>query len=31
MGVNSYYGLPVFVAIACALFSIFMALSRSKT
>jgi MFS family permease len=31
MGVNSYYGLPVFVAIACALFSIFMFFSRSRT
>jgi MFS family permease len=31
MGINSYYGLPVFVAIACAVFSIFMFFSRSKT
>jgi hypothetical protein len=31
MGLNPYYGLPVFVAIACALFSVFMSLSRSRT
>jgi MFS family permease len=31
MGINSYYGLPVFVAIACAIFSVFMFFSRSKT
>jgi MFS family permease len=31
MGVNPYYGLPVFVAIACAFFSVFMFFSRSRT
>jgi MFS family permease len=31
MGINSYYGLPVFVAIACAFFSLYMFFSRSKT
>jgi MFS family permease len=31
MGASSYYGLPVFVAIACALFSVYMFFSRSKT
>jgi MFS family permease len=31
MGISSYYGLPVFVAIACAIFSVYMFFSRSKT
>jgi MFS family permease len=31
MGVSSYYGLPIFVAIACALFSVYMLFSRSET
>jgi MFS family permease len=31
MSVSSYYGLPIFVAIACGLFSVFMFCSRSKT
>jgi MFS family permease len=31
MGLNPYFGLPVFVAIACALFSVFMFSSRSRT
>ena len=31
MGISSYYGLPVFVAIACATFCAYMFFSRSKT
>jgi MFS family permease len=31
MGVSSFYGLPVFVAIACAVFAAYMFFSRSKT
>jgi MFS family permease len=31
MGINSHYGLPIFVAITCALFSVFMLLSRSES
>jgi MFS family permease len=30
MSISAYYGLPIFVAIACAIFSVFMLLSRSK-
>ena len=31
MGVSSYYGLPIFVAIACAIFAVYMFFSRSDT
>lgn len=31
MGINPYYGLPAFAAVACGLFSVYMFFSRSKT
>jgi hypothetical protein len=31
MGLSSYYGLPTFVAIACAIFAGYMFVSRSDT
>jgi len=31
MSLSSYYGLPLFVAVACGLFSVFMFFSRSET